>query len=103
MIVYPFILLFLTIIIETILTIIFFKKLKFNLFYNIIAINLFSWPLANIFYSFNIPLIIIELFVFIIEGLLIKSLFYINYKKSFLLSFINNLITTLVGLLIYIF
>lgn len=96
----PVFYLILTIIIEYIVyAIIIRKKFKLLLIYCIL-INLVTWPLANIFYGVSGLFWIIELGVFAIESVLIKYLVDITWKKAIILSFVANLITALIGLVI---
>ncbi len=92
--------LFLTIIIEFIVYIIAIRKNFLSLFAYCLLINLVTWPLAILFYGLSGLFWIIEIGVFILEGALIKYLIEISWKKAIILSFITNLITALIGLLI---
>ncbi|MDO8517325.1 MAG: hypothetical protein Q7S33_04320 [Nanoarchaeota archaeon] len=75
------------------------KEVKENIILYCFLINAFTWPLANLFYGFFNLFWIIELGVFLVEFVLIKSLFRIEWKKALLISFIANLITTFIGYL----
>jgi hypothetical protein len=92
--------LFFTIIIEFIVYIISIKKNILNLLLYSLLINLVSWPLAILFYDLFGLFWIIEIEVFILESVLIKYLVEISWKKAIFISFIANLITALIGLLI---
>lgn len=90
----------LTFLIELIIFYIFLRRDYIKTAGYVLLINLFSWPLANLFYnSFN-HLLVVELGVFIVEGFLIMLLFEFSWKKSFLLSLVANFISAFVGLLI---
>jgi hypothetical protein len=60
-------------------------------------INLFTWPLAQLFYGERFNFYIIELFVIIIESILIMLLFKLRYWKSFSISIVANIISALLG------
>lgn len=92
--------LFFTIIIEFIVYIISIKKNILNLLLYSLLINLVSWPLAILLYDLFGLFWIIEIGVFILESVLIKYLVEISWKKAIFISFIANLITALIGLLI---
>jgi hypothetical protein len=92
--------LIITILVEFIVYIIAIRKKAISLLEYCILINLVTWPLANIFYSSFGMFWIIEISVFIIESILIKYLLNINWRKAIIISFIANLITALIGLII---
>jgi hypothetical protein len=77
----------------------FFKKSNFANFSwgKVFLFNLITYPIAMYFLPL-VGLLIVELFVFILESILIKLLFKIPWKKSILYSFVINLITTILGL-----
>jgi len=61
-----------------------------------ILINLFTWPFANLIFSFFInlvSLILVEIGVIIIESAFVMIFFKIKYKKAFFISFLANFIT----------
>lgn len=96
----PFFYLAITIVIEFIAyAVTIRKKIPFLLFYCIL-VNLFTWPLANLFYGVLGLFFIIELCVFAVESVLIKYLLDISWKKAMIISFIANLITALIGLIV---
>ena len=89
----------LTFIIELIIFYLFIRKKYFRTAFYVLLINLFTWPLANLAYGFWNHLFFIEIGVFIVEGFLILLLFNLGWKKAFLISFIANLISAVVGLI----
>lgn len=111
-------LLFLTIVTEYLITLLFFRKEPLKLLFFIILINCFTWPLANQFYVYLInnyftvspnfyhtkfspqPFIITELMVFAFEWVFIKLLLQITSKKALLLSLIANSTTIILSFII---
>lgn len=89
-----------TIIIEFIVYAIAIRKNKLALFWYCVLINLFTWPLANIFYSAFGMFWFIEAGVFVAESVLIKYLLDITWKKAIIISLIANITTAIVGLII---
>ena len=68
-----------------------------------ILINSFTLPLATYSYYYIIPnLIVIELGVILLESLLIMLLFKIKYSKALIISAVANLVTAVVGVLIFL-
>jgi len=96
----PLFYLVITIIIEFIVYIITIRKNVLSLFAYCLLINLVTWPLAILFYELYALFWIIEIGVFVIESILIKNLAEISWKKAIFISFVANLITALIGLLI---
>jgi len=92
--------LLLTILFELLIYFLFFrKKFKFKeIALYVFLINLFTWPLANLFY----PLMgfFVEIFVFIFEAILIFFLFEEKWHKSILISFIANFLTFILGFIL---
>jgi hypothetical protein len=89
----------LTLVIELMIIILFLRKdYGFTIIY-VLLINSFSWPLANLIYSYWQAFLIIEIIVFLVEGILIRLLFDLNWKKAFLLSFVANFVSASFGLL----
>jgi hypothetical protein len=76
------------------------RKLKLLLYCSLI--NLFTWPLANLFVE-TISSFLIGSLVFVCETILIFYLFDIKLKKSLLISLVANLITFIVGSIILFF
>lgn len=89
-------LLIFTIIVEFIVYVIAIRKNIKNLLLYAILINAFTLPLASLFYGI-LGLLLIEFFVFLIEFILIMLLFRIKWWKALIISFIANLITTIIG------
>jgi len=90
-----------TIILEFIVYIITIRKKTILLLIYCFLINLFSWPLANLFYGIYGLFWAIEIGVFITESVLVKYLLNISWKKAIIVSFIANLITIIFGLIIF--
>jgi hypothetical protein len=91
----------LTIIIEATIFCLFLRKNYLRIIGYSAVINLFTWTIANFIYGFWNHLAVIEFFVFICEAFLIIFLFNLNWKKSFLLSFIANFISAFLGLIFF--
>lgn len=97
----------LTVIVEFFIFWLFFRKnlSALKIFYLCFLINLFSWPLANLFYevygSYN-NWLVIELCVFAVESFLLMLLFRARWWKAMLASFVANLITALMGLFLIV-
>jgi hypothetical protein len=98
--IFLFAILIITIIIEFLIYLLFIKKQYKKLLIYSILINSFTNPLANLFFSLNYNIFIIELFVFLIEVVLIKYLFNLRLKKSIIISFLANLISFLIGIIL---
>ncbi len=86
-------LLLLTILMEIVVYLIFFRKNFKKVLLYCILINAFTWPLAMLFYGLTNFFILTEILVFLTEIYLIKILFGIKLEKAFVLSLIANLIT----------
>lgn len=71
------------------------KLLEIVLF--ILLINLFTWPLAQLFYGEGVNFFVVEIFVMLTESILIMLLFKIRYWKSLFISFVANLVSALLG------
>ncbi len=66
-----------------------------------ILLNLFTWPIITFLYiNTHIPLLVMELCVFIIEGIGLKIFLTGNWTKAMLVSFLANGFSWSVGLLI---
>jgi len=77
---------------------IFIRKNYLKLLGYAALINAFTWPLANLFLSYNFNLFWgIEILVFLVEIPLIKLLLNMNWKKAIIISGVANLVTVLVG------
>lgn len=67
----------------------------------IVLINSFTHPIAIYFLHVqNVPYIVVELGVFIIESIWYKFVFHLSWKRSVVLSAIANLFSILVGIVI---
>jgi len=87
----------LTFFIEFIIILLILKKdLKKILFY-VFLINLFTWPLANLAFSYSLNFYFIELIVILVESILITLLLKLKYVKSLLISFLANFVTALIS------
>lgn len=86
-----------TIFLEFFMYVFFIRKNFLKLFLYSILINSFTNPFANLAYSFEINIFLIEIEVFVVEIFLIKHLFELNYKKSILISLFANLVSFLFG------
>lgn len=96
----PFFYLATTIILEFIVYFIAVRKNVLSLLGYCVLINLVTWPLANLLYSIVGLFFIIEIGVLVAESVLIKYLLNISWKKAIIISFIANLITAIIGLII---
>jgi len=83
----------LTFISDLIIISIILKKFKLINAVYIILINLFTWPLANLFYGEGLNYLITETLVVITESLLILLMFKIKYLKSLIISLVGNTIS----------
>jgi len=93
--------LILTIITEFLVYLIFIRKNILRLFLYSILINSFTNPLANLVYGFGVNIFLIEFIVFVVEIFLIKLLFKMDYKKVTLISFVANLASFIIGVLLF--
>jgi predicted neutral ceramidase superfamily lipid hydrolase len=90
----------LTISIEFIIIWVFEKKEPLKLLFYSFLVNSITLPLASYTYFHIYPnLIMVEGLVVIIEGVFLKYLLNIDYKRAILLSFTANLSTFLVGVI----
>ena len=97
-----FIILVITIILEFLVYLIIIRKKVLNLLIYSILINSVTNPIVNLFFNISGPkIIIVEFFVFFVEIFLIKYLFDIKYWKSFLISFIANILSFVSGIFIF--
>ena len=97
----------LTLVIEyIIIKLIFFKK---QVFKPVLLVNLLTNPLIVYIYNMmslfnfvyiNIAVIIMEILVVIVEGIVYKYLLDLSFKKAFLVAFIANATSFLIGLFI---
>lgn len=93
----------LTFVIEFFVVYFFIRKDYLKVLFYVFLINLFTWPLANLFYGFGANFYFIEFCVFLAESVLIMLLFQVKYKKALLISFIANLLTASAGLVLSLF
>lgn len=92
---------FTTIVIEFVIIWLFIREAPFKLFLYSLLINSFTLPIATYSYINIINNIyFIELTVILVESPLIMLLININYKKAFLISFVANFVTSLMGFLL---
>jgi uncharacterized membrane protein len=89
-----------TIFLELFVLLIFFRKNKLVTFTYCVLINLFSWPLANLFFEIYSNLLVIELGVIIVESFFIMALFESRHFKAFLISLLSNSVSAIIGLFI---
>jgi len=75
------------------------KDLLMLLIYSAL-INFFTWPMANLLFEYSHLFLLTEFLVFIVEGILIKALLEVSWKKALLISFIANVITMYLGIAI---
>ncbi|HNA38280.1 MAG: hypothetical protein IT275_01055 [Chitinophagales bacterium] len=74
------------------------NKIAYSTFVLILA-NCFTWPIVNIlFHNTNIHLLILESGVTIVEAIIINIFLQDKFSKSLLISFIQNSITTFIGI-----
>ncbi len=93
--------LIITIIVEFFIFWLFKREKPLILFLYSILINSITLPIATYSYLYIYhDLILMEFLVVLVEALFIKFLLEIDYKKSFFISFIANLSTFLIGLII---
>lgn len=92
----------LTWIIEYLIILSFLKENKLKILLCSLLINLFTWPLAQLFASYT-NILIIEVSVFFIESIFLKYLFNLKLSKAILISFVANLASFLLGIVISMF
>ncbi len=99
--------LILTIIIEYVIVKLFFLNEKVIM--NVLFVNLITNPALNLFviwleihnYENIWPIIyMLEILIFIAEGIMYKHLFKISYKKGIIVAFVSNLATFLCSFLL---
>jgi hypothetical protein len=94
--------LLLTILIEFFILIIFLRENPVRILLYTILINCLTLPLATTGYHYVISnLILIEIMVIITETLFFRFLFKIRYTKAFTVSLAANLVSAVMGLLIF--
>ncbi|MGF7119252.1 hypothetical protein [Methanobacterium oryzae] len=90
-----------TIVVEFVIIWLFIREGPLRLFLYSLLINSFTLPIATYSYINIINNIyFIELMVILVESPLIMLLIKINYKKAFLISFVANFVTALMGFLL---
>lgn len=92
----------LTAIIEFVIVFLIIRKNFLKILFYVLLINLFTWPLANLFFGLEFNFFIIELGVIFTESILIMLLFQIRYKKAILISLFVNIITALISFILMI-
>jgi hypothetical protein len=93
--------LILTILVEFIVYCLFIQKKFLSLLAYSVLINSITNPLMNLALGLGLNIILLEFLVFVAEIFLIKSLLSLNYKKAALISFVANIISFLLGVLIF--
>jgi hypothetical protein len=94
--------LLLTILIEFFILFIFLRENPVRILLYTILINCLTLPLATTGYHYVISnLILIEIMVIITETLFFRFLFKIRYTKAFTVSLAANLVSAVMGLLIF--
>ncbi|MEK6933223.1 MAG: hypothetical protein AABW56_05545 [Nanoarchaeota archaeon] len=96
----PFLVFFITFFLELIVYLIFLKKPRLIIIAYCFLINLFTWPIANLIYNYINLFWLIEFGVFLIEAILIKLLFTVDWKKAFMVSLIANATTAAISFLV---
>lgn len=77
------------------------KNIRFSLLILFLA-NCVTWPILNIlFHTTQLPLWLLETGVILIEAIILYLFLQPNFKRALYISFIQNLITTLVGVYIH--
>ncbi len=103
-----FISLILTILIEFFIYYLFIRQNIFNLFLYSIVVNSATLPLAtlvywklleNFYYRAINFLFLVEVFVFVLEAILLKKV--LKFKRGILISFVANFITMAIGFFMY--
>lgn len=101
-------LLVLTVVLEYIVYIIFFRKNFGKLFLYSIIINAVTNPVANIILSSYyrpglLLILLIEFFVVLVEVFLIKYLMEVSYKRAIIVSLVVNIASAILGHLLFTF
>jgi hypothetical protein len=97
-----------TIIVESIVYIVAIRQEFWKVLWYCLLINLFTVPLANLFYGVyygisNYSFLIIEFFVFLVEFVLLMLLFKIKWWKALIISFAANLASMTFGVILFLF
>lgn len=73
------------------------QKIAFSVLILILA-NCFTWPILNIlFHTTNMHLLILETGVTVVEAFIIYFLLVKNFRKALLISFVQNVVSTFIG------
>lgn len=91
-----------TYIIEFVITFLFIRKPLAKILIYSFLVNLLTWPLAQYFVGYT-GILLMEFLVFLTESVLIKILFEIKYGKAVLISLTANLVSFLLGFIIFMF
>jgi len=84
-----------------VLLLVFRKNWPKLLFFSII-VNSFTWPIASYFYyNFLVSFVAVEIAVVIVETFLWSWLLKLNYLRGLGLSLTVNLITALIGIIVF--
>jgi len=76
------------------------KRILFSILILILA-NCFTWPIINVLYQqTNIHLLILETGVTLVEAIIIYYFLLPKFSKAFLVSLVQNSITTFIGIYI---
>jgi len=93
--------LIITVIIEFLIYLVVIRKKVWNLLLYAVLINVFTVPLAYLFYGMYPSLFFfIEFVVFLVEAFLIGKLFEIKWTKAALISLVANFITMMIGIVL---
>ena len=75
----------------------FIEKIAYSILILILA-NCFTWPILNIlFHNTHIHLLILETGVTVVEALIIYFFLQQKFSKALLISFVQNVVTTFIG------
>lgn len=76
------------------------NKILFSILILVLA-NCFTWPIINIlFQTTDIPLLILESGVTLVEAFIIYKFLEQKFPKAFLISLVQNSVTTFIGIYI---
>lgn len=76
------------------------KRSYINILSIVFLMHCFSHPFATIlFYFFNLGFWVTELFVVIVEMLILKRYLFLNLRKAFIISLSANIFSILIGYL----
>ena len=76
------------------------KKIPFTVLILILA-NCFTWPILNVLYqTTTIHLLLLECGVTVVEAIIIYFFLEQKFRKALLISFVQNSITTFIGIYI---